>query len=88
MEFEYDPQKSVSNKEKHKLDFDEGQQLWKDPRGLVIAVVSEGSEDRYVLIARLLDRHWTAVFTIRDGRIRIISIRRARLKEIALYENR
>ena len=28
MQFEYDPNKSKSNKEKHGIDFDEAQELW------------------------------------------------------------
>ena len=34
MPFEYDPAKSVTNKAKHGIDFDEAQVLWKDARML------------------------------------------------------
>ena len=30
MRFEYDPSKSVSNKAKHGIDFDEAQAMWND----------------------------------------------------------
>lgn len=30
MQFEYDPNKSKSNKEKHGIDFDEAQALWEN----------------------------------------------------------
>ncbi len=87
MDFEYDPQKSESNKIKHGIDFEEGQELWKDNKGAEIAVAS-GSEARYVLIARYREKHWAAVYTYRGDNIRLISIRRARLKEIMIYDNR
>ena len=32
MRFEYDPDKSAANKAKHRLDFEEAQALWDDPR--------------------------------------------------------
>ena len=31
MEFEFDPEKSLANKLKHGIDFDEAQELWRDP---------------------------------------------------------
>ena len=32
-------------------------------------------------------KHWSAVVTYRDGRIRLISVRRARKNEVVLYED-
>ncbi|MCD1629151.1 MULTISPECIES: BrnT family toxin [Marinobacter] len=34
-----------------------------------------------------LDKHWSAVVTYREGRIRLISVRRSRKKEVELYES-
>jgi hypothetical protein len=31
VEFEFDPDKSIANKEKHGIDFTEAQALWQDP---------------------------------------------------------
>jgi uncharacterized DUF497 family protein len=87
MDFEYDPRKSEANKIKHGIDFEEAKALWKDTNGLEIRAESR-EEDRYVLIASYMDRFWTAVFTLRDERIRLISARRSREKEIELYDNR
>jgi hypothetical protein len=87
MDFEYDPQKSEANKIKHDIDFEEAKILWNDARGYEIAVAAKG-ESRRVLIAYHRERHWTAVFTHRAENIRIISVRRARVKEIMLYDNR
>ena len=77
MDFEYDPAKSNSNKEKHGIDFEEVQSLWDDPKHLVVPARSIG-EDRFALIGEYCERIWTAVFTVREERIRIISVRRSR----------
>jgi len=87
MDFEYDPDKSESNKIKHGIDFEEAKLLWNDKRGYELAVTAN-RELRRILIANLFDKHWTAVFTVRGPKTRIISVRRARLMEIALYDNR
>jgi len=85
MEFEFDPAKSAANKAKHGIDFDEAQELSKDPdRALAPALT--GSEPRIVAIGKIGDKIWTAVFTWRGDRVRIISVRRARKNEIERYE--
>ena len=85
MEFEFDPQKSASNKRKHDIDFLEAQALWDDPERLEIPAKTVG-EQRYMLIGKIEKKHWSATFAIRDGKTRIISVRRARIKEIEAYE--
>ncbi|MGE9267048.1 MAG: BrnT family toxin [Verrucomicrobiales bacterium] len=77
MDFEFDLQKSQINAEKHGIDFEEAQYLWCDERRLVVKARSE-SEARYALIARYSGKLWTAIFTMREDRIRIISVRRSR----------
>ena len=85
MEFEYDPEKSVANRAKHGIDFEEAQSLWSDPFLLEVPALTE-DEPRFLAIGRIGARHWTAVFTRRKGKLRIISVRRARRKEIEHYE--
>ncbi len=84
--FEYDPNKSESNKLKHGIDFEEAQQLWKDT-DLLIFTVMEQPEDRQLAIGKISHKHWSAIFTQRGKNIRLISVRRARKKEIEFYEN-
>jgi uncharacterized protein len=43
-------------------------------------------EPRYSLIGRIGVKHWSAVITYRGENIRIISARRSRPEEVALYE--
>ena len=84
MLFEYDPAKSARNRIKHGIDFEQAKRLWS---GKVVTVPSLGEygEVRYVALGVIAGKHWTAVFTRRGERIRIISVRRARKKEVAIY---
>jgi uncharacterized DUF497 family protein len=77
MEFEFDPAKSQANKAKHGIDFEEAQALWNDDNGLEFPG-SFDNEMRNLIIGRIADKHWTAIVTYRDDKVRIISVRRAR----------
>ena len=84
-EFEFDDDKSQANLEKHGIDFEAAQALWHDPDLLEVQAKTEG-EPRCLIIGRIGVKHWSAVVTYRDGRIRVISVRRARKREVELYE--
>jgi uncharacterized DUF497 family protein len=84
--FEFEKDKSESNKRKHGIDFETARQLWRDPYRIEIPA-KWVDEDRYILIARLEDKFWSAVFTWREKRIRIISVRKARSNEKEIYHS-
>ena len=84
--FEYDDRKSTSNLKKHGIDFVSAQRLWLDPDLVKVDVKSE-DERRLLVIARIVNKHWSAVITYRGSTIRIISVRRSRKKEVELYES-
>ena len=84
--FEFDATKSQSNRTKHGIDFVEGQALWSDPMLLEIPAKTD-DEPRYVVIGRIGGKHWSAVITYRGANIRLISVRRARIEEVTLYES-
>jgi uncharacterized DUF497 family protein len=86
MEFEFDPRKSESNKRKHGIDFVEAQALWDDPDRLEVPAKTEG-ENRFMLIGRIQDKHWSVVFTYRGDKTRIISVRHSRTQEVEAYES-
>jgi len=86
MNIEFDPGKSDTNKIKHGIDFIEAQELWNDIDLLEIPAKTT-DEPRYLIIGKIDDKHWTGIITYRKENIRIISVRRARLEEIALYES-
>lgn len=85
MEFAFDPLKSAANFEKHGIDFLSAQALWDDPALLEIPARTT-DEPRFLIIARLLNKHWSAVITYRGTTVRLISVRRSRPEEIHLYE--
>ena len=85
MDFSFDPRKSVLNARKHGIDFEDAQALWDDP-DLVEAAARILDEQRRIVIGKLDGKHWVAVVTYRGQRTGIISVRRARKEEIALYE--
>lgn len=86
MEFEFDLNKSRINQQKHGIDFVQAQELWEDPDRLEIPAKTE-DEPRIILIGKIRNKIWIAIFTLRGSRSRIISVRRAREKEIELYES-
>jgi uncharacterized DUF497 family protein len=79
--FEYDPAKSVANAEKHGIDFEEAQFIWKDGRAVELETIAYGNEQRSLIVGELDGKCWTAVVTNRAGLVRIISVRRSRSKE-------
>ena len=85
MEFEFNSRKSAANRCKHGIDFVEAQALWEDPDRLQVPARTQG-EPRLMMIGRIGDKHWSAIFTHRGDRTRIISVRRSRTKEVDQYE--
>ena len=83
--FDYDSKKSVSNKKKHGIDFEEAIALWSDNNTIELDVAYEG-EPRFAVIGVIEDKHWTAIITYRNQTIRIISVRRSREKEVDIYD--
>lgn len=56
MEFEFDPKKSDSNKQKHGIDFHEARVLWDDP-DLIEIPVQTIDEPRYLVIGTIEGKH-------------------------------
>jgi hypothetical protein len=86
MDFTFDPSKSDTNREKHDIDFVQAQALWADPDLIEIPARTE-DEPRFLAIGMIGAKHWSAVITYRDSNIRIISVRRSRDEEVAIYES-
>ena len=80
MEFESDINKSRINKRKHGIDFVEAQNLFKGDFKFYPAKSVEG-EERFIMSSFLNEKCWSVIFTIREGKIRIISVRRCRKNE-------
>jgi len=84
--FEFDDYKSQVNRDKHGIDFIDAQSLWDDPDLLEVQAKS-GDERRTLVIGLISGKSWSAVVTQRNENIRIISVRRSRSSEVALYES-
>jgi uncharacterized DUF497 family protein len=59
--------------------------LWEDTELLEVQARSD-DEPRYLVVGRIDEQHWSAIVTYRGEKIRIISVRRSRKSEVALYE--
>jgi len=81
--FEFDERKSRA---KHGIDFVQAQTIWNDPDLIEVPAVTV-DESRFLVIGRIDGKHWSAVVTYRSENIRLISLRRSRPEEVAIYES-
>lgn len=84
--FEFDEAKSQANLLKHGINFIDAQTLWNDSSLLEIPAKTE-DEPRFLMVGIINGRYWSAVITYRGTNIRLISVRRSRTEEVALYES-
>ena len=84
--FEFDPIKSKSNKSKHRIDFESAIKLWDDVDRIIITARTI-DEERFLLIGKLNNEYWSAIYTYRKKKIRIISVRKSRKNEIEIYNS-
>jgi uncharacterized DUF497 family protein len=80
-EFEFDPAKSAANLAKHGIDFEQAQAIWRDEYRSATRARFDG-EERFEVVGFVGGKCWTAVITMRERRIRIISVRRSRRAEV------
>lgn len=59
------------------IDFDEAKQLWNDSKRVTF-VARVKDEERLGIIGSYQKKVWCGIFTMREDRVRIISIRRAK----------
>jgi uncharacterized protein len=89
LQFEWDENKAIANKIKHDVSFEEAKTVFYDSNSITIADTAHSSsqEERYIDIGlsgtgKLL----VVVYTERGENIRIISCRKAQMKEQKKYE--
>ncbi|MBI3251790.1 MAG: BrnT family toxin [Candidatus Omnitrophica bacterium] len=83
MEFEYNHAKSIANRKKHGITLEEATGLWLAPSVQVQARTID--EERWMMIGRLGGKFYSCVFTVRGNTARLISARRSRKSEEAIY---
>ena len=87
VEFEYDPRKSEANLFNHGISFAQSQKLWTEGKTVTFNSNNAGNdESRQITIGIIEGKYYSAITTQRAGRTRIISVRRARQREIDIYE--
>ena len=88
MEFEWDPDKAVSNKEKHDVTFNEAKTAFDDPLFIAFADPDHSDdEQRFILLAESNQNRLLVVsYTERAPGIRLISARLASRSERKAYE--
>jgi uncharacterized DUF497 family protein len=86
--FEFDPVKSAANAVKHGIDFEAAQVIWDDGKRINLgARIGPDSEARRFVVGEIDGKLWSAVVVSRGDNVRIISVRRARADERALYNS-
>ena len=92
LRFEWDERKSLQNKRKHGVSFEEAETVFSDDYGLLIDDPDHsGEEDRFLLLGlSAILRTLTVAHCYRkaDDVIRIISARKANRKERDIYNRR
>jgi uncharacterized DUF497 family protein len=86
IKFEFDPEKSAANSAKHGIDFVQAQAIWGDADYIEIPLKT-ADEARFMVIGMIEEKLWSGIITFRGESVRIISVRRSRKEEIAIYES-
>ncbi len=84
--FEFDPEKSAANSDKHGIDFVQAKAIWGDVDYIEIPLKA-ADEIRFMVIGMIEGKLWSGIITYRVESVRIISARRSRKEEIAIYES-
>ena len=85
MAFEWDAAKNAANIERHGIDFDDAIRIFDGPTLEKIDVRQDYGEVRVIAFGEVDDRELAVVYTVRGGRRRIISARRAHRRERKAY---
>lgn len=86
MNYEWDPNKASSNYKKHGVKFADAVGVFEDENAITIPDEHE-REERFITIGRdFLNRILVVVYTFRRVVIRIISARKATVRERKIYE--
>ena len=86
MTYQWDPNKAKSNQKKHGVRFADAVSVFEDENAITIEDEHE-TESRFITIGRdILLRILVVVYTFRGHIIRIISARKATIRERKIYE--
>jgi uncharacterized DUF497 family protein len=89
MQVEWNEEKALENAKKHRVSFEQAQQVFDDPRAVPFEDLEHSNEDetRYVMVGMSSIGLLFVSFTYRDEIVRIISARRAEKWMVNIYED-
>ena len=89
MRFEWDEAKAFENTKKHRVSFEQAQQVFDDPRAVPFEDLEHSPDDetRYVMVGMSSIGLLFVSFTYRDDVVRLISARRAEKWMVKIYED-
>lgn len=88
MDIEYDADKDEINRFKHRLPLAFGKRVFDDPyHQLLPSFRAVDGEDRYKAVGKVDDKLHTAVYVMREERVRLISVRRSNDSERRDYDS-
>lgn len=86
MDFEWDIEKNKANQKKHLISFEEAAEIFRYSTYEIVDNQISYGETRYIAIgSNRMMTIMTVVYTEREGKIRLISARRANKSEKRLY---
>lgn len=88
LEFDWDEGKAERNLAKHNLSFEDATQAFENPYLAKKDDRRDYGEDRFVMLGQLDGRTVVIAYTNRDGKIRLISARKANSREQEIYNSR
>lgn len=92
IDFEWDENKNIANKQKHNISFEEARTVFYDENALIISDPEHSeSEERFIILGLSSQANLLIVchcYRSADSIIRIISARKATKTEIKYYKNR
>ena len=87
MEFDWDPPKAIINRRRHGIDFADAGTVFHDDQAITIPDEGSDEEDRFVTLGMdVLGRILVVVYTWREDLPRLISARKATVRERRQYE--
>lgn len=84
--YEWDEHKNDANRVRHGVGFEAAVEFEWESALAMADERAEYGERRYVAVGAIGGRIHVMVFTLRDGRVRIISLRKANRREVKRYE--
>ncbi len=88
MKFEWNAEKSFGNKKKHGVSFEESLSIWEEMHINVENIAKTKTEFRSATLGKIKGKIYVAIWTKRNNKLRLITVRRARKNEEKIYKEK